>query len=192
MILHIIKLKEFSIWRRFRTPTDPPRTHERALTRNGFYTWLEELASESNTIQAQELYLRREYWSFKPCETMYIFESGFLDFLRIPQLVWCRAWCGTRYDHSGPGEIHPATREIHMEKLEVRQGDSTHYKMKEFSIWRRFRIPNDPSGTQKRALTRNGFYTWLSELVSESNTIQAQGILTRPGRLEFQTRQNYI
>ena len=53
VILHIIKVKEFWIWRRFRTPNDIPRTHERALTHNGFYTWLEELASESNTIQAQ-------------------------------------------------------------------------------------------------------------------------------------------
>ena len=60
---------------------------------------------------------------------MYIFESGFLDFLRIGQFVWARALCGTRYDHSGSGEIHPATRKIHMEKLEVRQGDSTHYKI---------------------------------------------------------------
>ena len=53
MILHIIKMKEFWIWRRFWTLNDLPRTHERALTRNGFYTWLEELVSESNTIQAQ-------------------------------------------------------------------------------------------------------------------------------------------
>ena len=135
----------------------------------------------------KELYLRRKDWSFKPCETMYIFESGFLDFLRIGQFVWARAWCGTRYDHSGPGEIHPATRKIHMEKLEVRQGDSTYYKNEEFSIWRRFRTPNDPSGTQKRALTRNGFYTWLEEFASWSNTIHAQGIISAPGRLELQT-----
>ena len=53
VILHIIKMKEFWIRRRFWTPNDLPRTHERALTRNGFYTWLEELVSESNTIQAQ-------------------------------------------------------------------------------------------------------------------------------------------
>ena len=66
----------------------------------------------------KELYLRREDWSFKPCETMYIFESRFLDFLKIGQFVWARAWCGTRYDHSGPVEIHPATNQIHMEKLE--------------------------------------------------------------------------
>ena len=59
---------------------------------------------------------------------MYIFESGFLEFLRIGQFVWAPAWCGTRYDHSGPVEIHPVTRKIHMEKLEVGQGDSTHYK----------------------------------------------------------------
>ena len=54
--------------------------------------------------------------------------------------------------------------------------------MKEFLIWRRFRDPEDPSGTQDRALTRNELHTWLEELASESNTIQAQGILTQPGR----------
>ena len=49
-----------------------------------------------------------------------------------------------------------------------------------FSIWRRFRDPKHLSGTQDRALTRNGFSTWLEELASESNTIQAQGIIRGP------------
>ena len=64
--------------------------------------------------------------------------------------------------------------------------------MKNFWIWRRFRDPKDLSGTQDRALTRNELHTWLEELASESNTIQAQGILTRPGRFELQTRWNYM
>ena len=59
---------------------------------------------------------------------MCIFEIGFLDFLRIRQFVWARAWCGTRYDHSGAGETHLVAGEINMEKFDVRQGDSTHYK----------------------------------------------------------------
>ena len=33
VILHIMKTKEFSIWRRFRTPNDPSGAEERALTR---------------------------------------------------------------------------------------------------------------------------------------------------------------
>ena len=49
------------------------------------------------------------------------------------------------------------------------------------------------SGEQNRVLThcieRN---TWLEELASKSNAIQAQGILTRPGRWELQTRWNYV
>ena len=61
-------------------------------------------------------------------------------------------------------------------------------KMKNFSILKRFRDPKDLSGTQDRALTRNELHTWLEELASESNTIQAQGIITQPGRLELQTR----
>ena len=48
--------------------------------------------------------------------------------------------------------------------------------------------PQDLSGTQDRALTRNGFHTWLEELASESNTIQAQGNISRSGRLELQTK----
>ena len=61
-------------------------------------------------------------------------------------------------------------------------------KMMNFLIWRRFRDPEDFSGTQDRALTRNDLHTWLEELASESNTIQAQGNISAPGRLEFQTK----
>ena len=60
--------------------------------------------------------------------------------------------------------------------------------MKNLSIWRRFRDTKDPSEAQNRALTRNELHTWLEELASESNTIQAQGNITAPGRLELQTR----
>ena len=45
------------------------------------------------------------------------------------------------------------------------------------------------SGEQNRVLTHSiERFTWLEELASESNTIQAQGIITRLGRLELQTR----
>ena len=70
---------------------------------------------------------------------------------------------------------------------ELAQCNST-CEMNNFWIWRRLRAPEDLSGTQDRALTRNGFHTWLEELASESNTTQAQGIISRPGRLELQTK----
>ena len=59
-------------------------------------------------------------------------------------------------------------------------------------FWTRglLRRPKHPSRTQERALTRNELHTWLGELASESNTIQAQGILTGQGRLEL--RSNHV
>ena len=101
--------------------------------------------------------------------------------------VWARVVCGPRYDQSPWLETSPVSGKINMQKIERDQDDSTCDKMKNFSIWRRFRDPKDLSGTHERALTRNELHTWLEELASESNTIQAQGILTRPGRLELQT-----
>ena len=102
--------------------------------------------------------------------------------------VWARAVCGTRYGPSPCVGTSPVLGKIRMQKIELDQGDSRHGKMTEFMIRGRFRTPKDPSRTQERALTRNEFHTWLEELASESNTIQAQGIITQPGRLELQTR----
>ena len=49
------------------------------------------------------------------------------------------------------------------------------------------------SGEQNRVLTHSiERPTWLEELASESNTIQAHGIIIQLGRLEFQTRWNYV
>ena len=45
------------------------------------------------------------------------------------------------------------------------------------------------SGEQNRVLTHSiERPTWLEELASESNTIQAHRTITAPGRLELQTR----
>ena len=43
-----------------------------------------------------------------------------------------------------------------------------------FEVWGRQTRPNRRFGAQGSALTRNEFSTWLEELASESNTIQAQ------------------
>ena len=49
------------------------------------------------------------------------------------------------------------------------------------------------SGEQNRVLTHSiEISKWLEELASESNTIQAQGNITQPGRLELQTNENYV
>ena len=66
-------------------------------------------------------------------------------------------------------------------------------KMKNFSIGRRFRASHDLFWAHEGVLTHSVERSkWLEELASESNTIQAQGNITRPGRLELQTNENYI
>ena len=57
VILHMIKMKNFSIWRRFQDPEDLSGTQNRALARKEFHIWLEELASESNTIPVSYTHL---------------------------------------------------------------------------------------------------------------------------------------
>ena len=76
---------------------------------------------------------------------------------------------------------------IHMQKIEWIQGDSTCYENEEFLDFETSPASKMSSGEQNRVLTHSiERSTWLEELASESNTIQAQGILTQPGRLELQ------
>ena len=76
-----------------------------------------------------------------------------------------------------------------MRKFSVDQGDSTHDKNEEFLDLETSPASKMSSGEQNRVLTHSiERPTWLEELASESNTIQAQGIISAPGRLELQTR----
>ena len=76
-----------------------------------------------------------------------------------------------------------------MRKIELDQYDSTHDKNEEFLDLMPSPASKMSSGEQNRVLTHSiERFTWLEELASESNTIQAQGIISAPGRLEFQTR----
>ena len=79
-----------------------------------------------------------------------------------------------------------------MQKIEVIQGDSKFYNMLEIVEFPWLRpSPGSKlsSGKQNRVLTHSVERSkWLEELASESNTIQAQGHITRPGRLELQTQ----
>ena len=80
-----------------------------------------------------------------------------------------------------------------MRKIELDQAYSKYYNLEEFLDLAMSPASKMSSGEQNRVLTHSiERPTWLEELVSESNTIQAQGIITRPGRLELQTRRNYI
>ena len=76
-----------------------------------------------------------------------------------------------------------------MRKIELAQGYSECDNIEEFLDLRPSPASKMSSGEQNRVLTHSiERFTWLEELASESNTIQAQGILTQPGRLELQTR----
>ena len=75
-----------------------------------------------------------------------------------------------------------------MRKIELIQGDSTCDKNEEIIDLETSLASKMSSGEQNRVLTHSiERFTWLEELASESNTIQAQGIITAPGRLELQT-----
>ena len=103
----------------------------------------------------KELYLRREDWSFKPCETMCIFKSGFLDFLKIGQFVWARGFCGTRICWSVSVDCSGTIGKIHVVEIEVAQGQRMHAIMTDFMIWRHLTRPRGPFGAPGTALTRN-------------------------------------
>ena len=86
----------FSIGRRLRASNDLFWAHERVLTHSVERSkWFEELASESNNIQAQG-------W--------------------INVFVCARAVCGTRECPSGSGNAGPVPGKIHMENIEWDQG----------------------------------------------------------------------
>ena len=81
------------------------------------------------------------------------------------------------------------SRKIHEKDPERDQGDSTCDKNEEFLDLRPSPASKMSSGEQNRVLTHSiERPTWLEELASESNTIQAQGIISAPGRLELPTR----
>ena len=100
---------------------------------------------------------------------------SFFDFLWIDVFVWARVVCGVRTYHSGSGNAGPMPRKIHEKDPERHQGDSTHAKNEEFLDLETSPASKMRSGEQNRALTHSiEIFTWLEELASESNTIQAQ------------------
>ena len=134
----------------------------------------------------KEFLLSREDWSFKPGETICTFWSVYSRFLKINVFVWDGAVCGPRYDQSPWLGTSPVLREIHVWK-------SRYDNIEEFLDLRPSPASKMSSGEQNRVLTHSiERFTWLEELASESNTIQAQGIISASGRFELQTLWNYI
>ena len=88
--------------------------------------------------------------------------------------VWARSLCGTRI--SCPASVDPSgtTGKIHMRKIRLSQGVARAYKRDRFHDPETF---NEAPGTFQssgvRADAQCCKITWLEELASESNTIQA-------------------
>ena len=79
-------------------------------------------------------------------------------------------------------------RKIFEEDPEEGQGYSKYDNVEEFLNLETSPASKMSSGEQNRVLTHSiERFTWLEELASESNTIQAQGIISALGRLELQT-----
>ena len=58
--------------------------------------------------------------------------------------VWARVVCGPRYDQSPLLETSPVSGKIHMQKIELRQGDSTCAKNEEIIDLETFPGPQGP------------------------------------------------
>ena len=130
-------------------------------------------------------------WSFKPGETICTFSSVFLWQLWIDVFVWARVVCGPRYDQSPWLGTSPVLRKIHVRKIERQQGYSRYDNIEEFLDLRPSPASKMSSGEQNRVLTHSiERPTWIEELASESNTIQAQWFIFAPGRLELRTMWN--
>ena len=91
----------FSIGRRLRASNDLFWAQECVLTHSVERSkWLEELASESNTIQAQRYISVREDCRPRPAETMCRKSMVICQYLWIDQFVWARVVCGPRKHQS--------------------------------------------------------------------------------------------
>ena len=112
----------------------------------------------------------RQHWG----ETIYAFGSVFRPYLGINVLVWARAVCGSRYGHGASFGCNGVPRTIHTGKIGPPQGPDHDGDAVRFPAPR----PLDAAkrtfqGPWVCAAAQLKDSTWLEELVSESNTIQA-------------------
>ena len=107
-------------------------------------------------------------------ETMCIFVMVFHQYLRIGQFVWARVFCGTRYYQSASLDCSGTIQKIHMRKIELHQGRARACKCDGFHVLGTFdEAPGTLQSSGVRADAQCCKITWLEELASESNTIQA-------------------
>ena len=117
----------------------------------------------------------------------------FLQYFWMHLFVWARVVCGTRSYQSASVGCSQIIQKIHMRKIERQLDIVNMVEMWQMSCPDAIRQAqmdvSGPRGPRWRAMLNS---TWLEELASESNTIQAQEDIMCQGRLLAISRWNYI
>ena len=105
---------------------------------------------------------------------MYILVMVFHQYLRIHKFVWARVLRGTRYSQSASVDCSGVIQKIHMRKIRLGQGvvhDAEYYEFHDLETFDE--APGTVQSPGVRADAQCCKITWLEELASERNTIQA-------------------
>ena len=117
-------------------------------------------------------------------ETICTFVMVICSYLWINVFVWALVFCGIRYYQFASWDCSGVIRRIHMRKIRRGQGQSTWWKSDRFHAQRPLDKPKWTSqGPGVRADAQCHHTTWLEELASESNTIQAQEDISVSGKI---------
>ena len=97
--------------------------------------------------------------------------------------VWVRVLCGTRKHQSASVDCSGVILKIHMRKIDRGQGLVHDEKCGRFHDLGTFdKAPGTLQSSRVRADAQCCKITWLEELASESNTIQAQEDISMSGK----------
>ena len=114
---------------------------------------------------------------------MYIFVMVFLQYLRIGEFVWALALLGTRYYQCASVDCSGTIQKIHMRKIRLDQGIARACHHDGFHHLGPFdKAPWTVQSPGVCADAQCCKITWLEEIASDSNTIQAQEDITQPGK----------
>ena len=109
------------------------------------------------------------------------------------QFVWAGSLCGTRIGYPAAVDCSGTVQKIDMRKIRLVQDDEHAWTCGKFhdpgTFYEDFGTIQSPG---VRADAQCFKLTWLEELASESNTIQAREDITWQGRLQARTQENYV
>ena len=132
-------------------------------------------------------------WPGGECFAPYKNPMVFHWFLGMHQFVWARVFCGTRIRCRAAVDCSGDAQKIQMRKIRWSQGREHAWKCDGFhdpgTFDKHFETLQNPG---VRADAQCFKITWLEELASESNTIQAWKDITGQGWLQVRTQENYM